>query len=70
MKKILAFTQDFLHDLARRARRRHEAVPGGDVEAGQGLGDRRHIRQRLGPFGAGDGERFQLPAFGELDWKP
>src|SRR5262252_10769552 len=51
---------DLLHDVARRRRRRHEAVPRGDVEAGQRLGDRRNVGQRLGALRARDAERLEL----------
>src|SRR5665213_1713931 len=49
-------------DVRRRAARRKQTVPGGDVVAGQqtGLDGRRHIRYRRKTVLAGDGERLEL----------
>src|SRR5260221_11634935 len=58
---------DLLHDVARRSRGRHEAVPGGDVEAGERFGDRPPVRQGLGTSRSGDAQRLGLAAAGELD---
>src|SRR6267143_1756845 len=50
-------------DVARRAGRRHQAVPQDRLEAGQLLGDRRNIGRERGAYERGHAEAFHLAAF-------